>query len=422
MNSVEPQEEEQLRQKRRWYVGVIVSALIALIGALGAGWYIYEEEVLEVRITLPENQNRGVLAAEFGDALDWADAERETFVNTFAQLQWEKLASTTRAYLSDTYDWRDAEQEVFSENNDTFRGADTYDLIEVVYQDGAYTFKKGATPETVAQEVVSRTNTDTEFFRQHVQKIRAGNIERFVSEEVEKTPDIVPLPPQDVAIRNKDEGDMLVFSTTYFNQGAGPLELVSSAGTTSSAGDAEYTVTQHIQRTDGGVQTEQVGTFEWHEEHLHYHFNDFVDYSLTAVATTSDADVATRQTKATFCVRDVSQVEIDNPNVAEDAMFRICNKGRQGVSVGWGDTYFHNYPDQDISVEGLSAGRYWLAFEANPDRRFREDIYENNISRALLELDPAAGTVEVIRTEPSEYPDVEHVYPDQPFGKESMKK
>ncbi|MEX0930570.1 MAG: lysyl oxidase family protein [Candidatus Paceibacterota bacterium] len=239
-------------------------------------------------------------------------------------------------------------------------------------------------------------------------------------------PDIRPFEPRDVQIIDKNDRTLLVFSTIYFNQGDGPLELVAGQDPSGAVPteDIERDVLQNIYQQGGGVREEAVGSFVWHREHLHYHFTDFVDFRLEPTLETyteygiSAEDISAEE-KATFCVRDVSRVYADTQNTPDDAVYRICNEVKQGVSVGWGDTYFFDYPDQDIDVTGLPAGVYRLVFEANPRKRFYESNYENNISWALIDMDSEARTVEVLELYPIDSPEVEHVYPQQDFEKGS---
>ncbi|MEX1027318.1 MAG: lysyl oxidase family protein [Candidatus Paceibacterota bacterium] len=234
-------------------------------------------------------------------------------------------------------------------------------------------------------------------------------------------PDIRTFEPRDVQIIEKNDRTLLVFSTIYYNRGEGPLELVADPEADErDGGDVSRVVSQHIYQEDGSVQAEPVGTFVWHGAHNHYHFSNFVDFRLEPTEETRERSKVSSEglsikEKATFCVRDVSRVSVDAENAPADAIYRTCNEEVQGVSVGWGDTYFFDYPDQDIDVTDLPAGTYRLVFEANPDRRFYESDYENNTSWALIHMDPDAQTVEVSELYPLESPEVEHRYPEQDF-------
>jgi hypothetical protein len=119
--------------------------------------------------------------------------------------------------------------------------------------------------------------------------------------------------------------------------------------------------------------------------------------------------------KATFCLRDVSRV-VGFTREAPDASFLICGKEKQGVSPGWGDTYFADFPGQRIGVEGLTSGIYRLTFTLNPSGLLKEADYSNNISSTLFYLDTENKSIRVVSETPTHSPQVEHIYLKQPFG------
>ncbi|HYF13375.1 MAG TPA: lysyl oxidase family protein [Candidatus Paceibacterota bacterium] len=230
-------------------------------------------------------------------------------------------------------------------------------------------------------------------------------------------PDLVPLPARDLKVQKDDEGKILLyFSTTYYNQGRGPIELRVDDPETDVHRDVNRTVTQRIHQKDGGYRDDPVGTFEWHQEHLHYHFKAFVEFDLQAVDAPNHEDLAGSRIKSTFCLRDVSRVDLDLPNREEEAQFDSCSKKLQGVSVGWGDTYYWDYPAQNIDVSSLNSGVYRFVTRANPEVRLEEINYENNISSVVFKLDMENLTVEVLEETPRITPEVEHLHLEDPFG------
>lgn len=239
------------------------------------------------------------------------------------------------------------------------------------------------------------------------------------SDPNELLPDLVPLPPQDVKIKiREDNAVMLLFSTTYYNQGRGALELRADPKTKGIRKDIDRDILQRIYRKDeeGKYREKVVGNFLWHQTHQHYHYKDFVTYDLEAVDAPNHPDLSGMRTKSTFCLRDVSRVDMELEYRVEEAGYRVCYKELQGVSVGWGDTYFFDYPDQGLNISDLTSGTYRLTFYVNPEHRLEEINLDNNISGALLKIDMEAKTVEVLEQTPSEYPKFEHIHLEQPFG------
>ncbi len=180
--------------------------------------------------------------------------------------------------------------------------------------------------------------------------------------------------------------------------------------------DIDRDVLQRVYRSDETSRDKVVGNFMWHQEHLHYHFADFVEYDLEAVDAPQAPDLSGVRVKSTFCVRDVSLVEGDFPNRPEEAAYTICGKERQGISVGWGDTYFYSYPDQRLNVTDLTSGTYRLSFTVNPAERFDEVSFANNKSSIVFRLNQATKKVEVLETVPAKVPTIKHIHYEQIFN------
>lgn len=139
-------------------------------------------------------------------------------------------------------------------------------------------------------------------------------------------------------------------------------------------------------------------------------------YDLEAVKVKGETpDLSGVREKSTFCLRDVSVTNLDLPERPADAAYKICGKELQGISVGWGDTYFFTYPDQLLNITDLPSGTYKLSFIVNPTNRFEELSLDNNTSSVLFEIDMERRTLKVLQEEPKNYPTLEHVYKEQPL-------
>ncbi|KKU67887.1 MAG: hypothetical protein UX89_C0011G0010 [Parcubacteria group bacterium GW2011_GWA2_47_16] len=123
----------------------------------------------------------------------------------------------------------------------------------------------------------------------------------------ELLPDLVPLPARDLTIK-KEKGEkgqpektLLLFSTTYYNQGTSPVELRADPKTKGIRKDVEREVFQRVYLKDGKKYEDlTVGTFMWHKEHLHYHFADFVEYDLEPVDAPRHETLEGSRIKSTF--------------------------------------------------------------------------------------------------------------------------
>ena len=69
-----------------------------------------------------------------------------------------------------------------------------------------------------------------------------------------------------------------------------------------------------------------------------------------------------------------------------DSARRGLSEIEEGISVGYGDAYSAFLEDQDLPLDGLSAGRYLLVHHVNADGRLHELSYENNSASVLLDL------------------------------------
>jgi len=166
---------------------------------------------------------------------------------------------------------------------------------------------------------------------------------------------------------------VLRFSNTVWNAGTGPLELLAAVDT--STGATKTRVTQRVYNTDGTWTDSTAGYFEYHQGHDHFHFGNFAEYELWPRAE-YDAWVASgrsrgqaqrRGAKTTFCIMDTGRVQA-LPDSPSSAVYRTCNPNKQGLSVGWGDTYGYRLPEQwiDLGTSRLADGSYVLRSIADP--------------------------------------------------------
>ena len=179
----------------------------------------------------------------------------------------------------------------------------------------------------------------------------------------------------------------LRFSTTTWNSGLGPLELV--------AGDKEpgqQKIYQRIHLDDGSYYDLLAGTFVWHEQHGHFHFEDYALYTLQE----ADAPGASERTssKTTFCVIDTDRINHKLPGAPKRSVYGTCGGETQGMSVGWGDTYRYYLAGQAIDVTDLADGDYQLTIEVDPKNRLLEKNDADNTSTIRLHISVSDGTVE----------------------------
>lgn len=210
-------------------------------------------------------------------------------------------------------------------------------------------------------------------------------------------PNLEPFPASDVQLT--DGGNTLRFSTTSWNRGAAPMELVGGEiiedGTPDSPGSR--VVYQRIFAADGSSRLVSVGTFEYHgDNHNHFHLEDYARYTLQPV----NAPGGSQRTssKVSFCLLDNAKINTRLPNAPKKPVYETCNPYVQGISVGWGDTYASFLEGQSFDFSGNPSGDYLLKIDVNPLGNLFESNYTDNVSCALLRIDVNAQSVQVLDT------------------------
>src|SRR5262249_31207706 len=100
-------------------------------------------------------------------------------------------------------------------------------------------------------------------------------------------PDLQTVPPTDIGIEyNPVTGHKLLrFSNTIVKVGEGPLELVPTNNAATGLTDAYQRLYLHDESGHWSVaRTDYVGTFVFHPQHNHWHFEDFARYELRDAA------------------------------------------------------------------------------------------------------------------------------------------
>ena len=204
-------------------------------------------------------------------------------------------------------------------------------------------------------------------------------------------PNLRALPPTDLSVvTNADTGNPeLRLTATSWNSGAGALEL--NAGPAGQAGQDVY---QRIYQKNGTYRTNLAGTFVWHPEHNHFHFQEYAVYTLRPI---SAPGASQRQAyKTSFCVTDTTKLDGRLPGAPRKPVYAICNQFVQGMSVGWADSYGWQLAGQAIDLTGNPDGLYELTVDIDPRNHLVESDDTDNTACVLLQIGVAARTVQTI--------------------------
>ncbi len=209
-------------------------------------------------------------------------------------------------------------------------------------------------------------------------------------------PNLQAQPARDFHLETTQNGDTLLrFSTTSWNSGAGPLELVPKQ----ILGSGDVRVWQRIYDDAGGSADVDSGVISFDDGHNHFHFKDYATYRLLEDKNGVPGVEKGQGNKTTFCIMDTTRINHRLPDAPKRAVYRTCGADVQGMSVGWGDTYGYRLSGQSIDVTGLATGNYWLQIEIDPKNRLLEESAPDdadNTSAVLIFLNVDAGIVELV--------------------------
>jgi hypothetical protein len=197
-------------------------------------------------------------------------------------------------------------------------------------------------------------------------------------------PDLRTLPLSDLKIQILDGGRRsLRLANTIWNSGRGPLELTGEF----NAALERRRVYQMVDGANGERYEHLVGEFVWHPTHEHWHFDDFTLYELWTLTPDHNLDeVVASSDKLSYCVMDTDVVDRDRPYFALRRGFASCNQRKQGLSVGWGDTYKSFLDGQALDLTGIPNGLYALTSSVNPNGVILEENLNNNSTRVYVEI------------------------------------
>lgn len=187
-----------------------------------------------------------------------------------------------------------------------------------------------------------------------------------------------------IAISNEGK-KVLHFPSTFFNTGDGPLELSGS----SDEKNLVIETTQQIYRSDGTKKIQRVGSFVFHINHKHWHFENFVEFEIYSLKNGSELDQKIASTgKMTFCIHDYAPLPETFPGKPAEVVYPWCEEsiGIQGISVGWVDTYTADVSGQEINITNITDGIYAFHATVDPENRLLEKNKNNNTSISYIKI------------------------------------
>lgn len=218
--------------------------------------------------------------------------------------------------------------------------------------------------------------------------LKAREMSESSSEKSLLLPDISILPPAELYIENVGGVKKIRFSTIFYNQGEGSLELIGKPDKQKQVINAS----QRIIAAGGSSVEREVGKFILHPDHEHWHIEEYVVFELWSLGESKGKDelLATTQ-KMSFCIWDQEAYDLSLENAPQDPHFLSCNSEAQGLSVGWSDTYLAKVEGQELDITSIPDGNYLISSKLNPDKKIMESNYDNN--EIVLEIEIAGNTI-----------------------------
>lgn len=219
-----------------------------------------------------------------------------------------------------------------------------------------------------------------------------------------QVPNLVPLPPNEIWVGwadgvtefTEDQPKAIRFTVSTANRGAYALELFSAPDAMTDLGinRSERPAEQCVWWVSRVCTHRQgVGNFIWHQEHVHWHFEDYALYELRRVKKGAPdmepAGLVAPGYKASFCLVDFSSTGEEPPGhdpLAGTRVYVRCDQHLQGISPGWRDTYDGSLFGQQIPLEGIKDGTYALVVTVNPDLRLMEADYSDNVAYTVIDV------------------------------------
>jgi len=214
-------------------------------------------------------------------------------------------------------------------------------------------------------------------------------------------PNLKTLQPRDLRldtadVSQDDSGDMrnvLRFSNTVWNAGPGKLSVYTVVA------GGRVPARQRVYDDAGDTAAEyETDTIDYHDVHRHWHFDGWGEYELWTNAAwdrfvasgRESAQVQNIGAKTTSCIFDNEFVktlaQTPWPFVFPESGCYPDDQGRieQGLSVGWGDTYFYDVFEQwiDLGPGGtLADGAYVLRSVTDPTNKIYESADKSDLAR-----------------------------------------
>lgn len=187
-----------------------------------------------------------------------------------------------------------------------------------------------------------------------------------------------------------EHGEFLAFNTLSQNLGSVPIQVTIDQVQSPQTSTVSQCVSWRSAEAHVCRETEQVGGYQWHDAHTHFHYTDFATYELRRLAPDGRPDYSASgllqlSGKVSFCFLDSDAVRDDAPPPFYTTA--TCNAPVvMGISPGWADIYDAGLEGQSLPIEGLPNGDYALITHLNYEQTLHETGYDDNYVEVIVRL------------------------------------
>jgi hypothetical protein len=187
-------------------------------------------------------------------------------------------------------------------------------------------------------------------------------------------PNMQSVIPKHLQIQNDHQREYLRFSNGIANTGSGNWQMIpifpEDPNLTQDAA-------QQFLDSDGNIICQEtVSQTQFHPAHNHWHMADIAKFSI--VQDNPENSEIVGSIKVSFCLIDWYNMD-GNSNTKERTYFD-CERGMQGIQVGWVDQYHQELPGQELEITDFEPGVYFLVSEVNHEKKYIESNSNDNVA------------------------------------------
>jgi len=187
-------------------------------------------------------------------------------------------------------------------------------------------------------------------------------------------PNMQTVVPKHLQIQNDHQREYLRFSNGIANTGSGNWQMIPIFPDDPSL--TQDAAQQFLDSNGNIICQKTVSQTQFHPAHNHWHMADIAKFSVRQ-GSPDGAEIG-NSLKVSFCL--IDWYNMDGPSNTSDRTYFDCERGMQGIQVGWVDQYHQELPGQELEITNLEQGVYFLVSKANHEGTYIESNPDDNIT------------------------------------------